>query len=342
MTAAGFPDDTRALDAWASAHVPGYEGPSRARKFSTGQSNPTYLIETPGARYVLRRKPPGRLLKSAHMVEREYRVMRALEGQGFPVPSMRALCGDESVVGSVFFLMDYVDGRIFWDPALPELTREERAAVYDQQNAALVKLQKIDLAAAGLLDYGKPGNYFQRQWQRWSEQYRASETGEVADMNRLIDWLGANIPPEDGRVSLVHGDYRIDNMMFAADAPRLVAVLDWELSTLGHPFADLAYQCMQWRLPNAGESRGLADVDRAALGIPTEAEYVALYRERMGLDPTPHWNFLIAFNFFRIAAIVQGVYKRALDGNASNPERGLKMGAAVPMMAALAMRVAEG
>ena len=276
------------------------------------------------------------------MVEREYRVMRALHAQGFPAPRMRGLCEDESVIGSVFFLMDFVNGRIFWDPALPELTREERVAVYDEQNATLVKLQKIDLAAAGLADYGRPGNYFQRQWQRWSEQYRASETAEVVDMNRLIDWLGANLPPDDGRVSLVHGDYRIDNMMFDPKAPRLVAVLDWELSTLGHPSADLAYQCMQWRLPNTGESRGLADVDRAALGIPSEAEYVALYCERMGLSDVPHWNFLIAFNFFRIAAIVQGVYKRALDGNASNPERGIKMGAAVPMMAALAMREAEG
>jgi aminoglycoside phosphotransferase (APT) family kinase protein len=276
------------------------------------------------------------------MVEREYRVMKALDGQGFPVPRMRALCEDESVLGSVFFLMDFVVGRIFWDPALPELTREERAAVYDEQNATLVALQKIDLAAAGLTDYGKPGNYFQRQWQRWSEQYRASETAEVADMNRLIDWLGANMPPDDGRVSLVHGDYRIDNMMFAPHAPRLVAVLDWELSTLGHPFSDLAYQCMQWRFPNTGESRGLAGLDRAALGIPSEEEYVALYCQRMSLREVPHWNFLIAFNLFRIAAIVQGVYRRALDGNASNPERGIKMGAAVPMMARMAMQEAEG
>ena len=342
MSEAAFPQDTSALDAWASAHVEGYHGPSRAKKFATGQSNPTYLIETPSARYVLRRKPPGKLLKSAHMVEREYRVMRALEGQGFPVPRARALCEDESVVGSVFFLMDFVDGRIFWDPALPELSRDDRAAVYDEQNATLVKLQKVDLAAAGLTDYGRPGNYFQRQWQRWSEQYRASETGEVADMNRLIDWLAANMPPDDGRVSLVHGDYRIDNMMFAPDAPKLVAVLDWELSTLGHPSSDLAYQCMQWRFPNGGESRGLAGFDRAALGIPSEEEYVALYCERMGLSGVPHWNFLLAFNFFRIAAIVQGVYKRALDGNASNPERGIKMGAAVPMMARMALEAAEG
>jgi aminoglycoside phosphotransferase (APT) family kinase protein len=274
------------------------------------------------------------------MVEREYRVMHALSTQGFPVPRMLALCEDEGVIGSVFFLMAHVDGRIFWNPSLPELSREDRAAVYDEQNATLVKLQTIDLASAGLTDYGKPGNYFQRQWQRWSEQYRASETTEVADMNRLIDWLGANMPPDDGRVALVHGDFRIDNMMFDPKAPKLIAVLDWELSTLGHPFADLAYQCMQWRFPNQGESRGLAGVDRTALGIPTEEEYVALYCQRMGLTEVPHWNFLLAFNFFRIAAIVQGVYKRALDGNASNPERGIKMGEAVPLMARMALQAA--
>jgi aminoglycoside phosphotransferase (APT) family kinase protein len=337
-----FPDDVQAFDAWASRHVEGFRGPSRASKFATGQSNPTYLIETADARYVLRRKPPGKLLKSAHMIEREFRVMRALETQGFPVPRMLALCEDESVVGSVFFLMDFIDGRIFWDPSLPELSRDERAAVYDQQNATLVKLQKIDLAAAGLSDYGKPGNYFERQWQRWSEQYRASATTEVADMNALIDWLAAHMPPDDGRVSLVHGDYRIDNMMFDKGSSKLVAVLDWELSTLGHPSNDLAYQCMQWRFPNGGESRGLANMDRVALGIPTEEEYVRLYCERMGLSEVANWNFLLAFNFFRLAAIVQGVYKRALDGNASNPERGIKMGAAVPMMARMALEAAAG
>ncbi len=283
----GFPEDMSGFDAWAGAHVEGFKGPSVAKKFPTGQSNPTYLIETASARYVLRRKPAGKLLKSAHMVEREYRVMRALGGQGFPVPRALALCEDESVIGSVFFLMGHVDGRIFWDPALPELSKEERTEIYDQQNLTLVKLQKIDLVAAGLTDYGRPGNYFQRQWQRWTDQYRASETSDVPDMNRLIDWLGQNIPPDDGRISLTHGDYRIDNMMFDKSSPKLVAVLDWELSTLGHPFADLAYQCMQWRLPNAGESRGLAGLDRNALGIPTEEQYVATYCERMGLSEVP-------------------------------------------------------
>jgi aminoglycoside phosphotransferase (APT) family kinase protein len=337
----GFPEDTGALDAWAARHVEGYSGPSKAIKYPTGQSNPTYRIETPSASYVLRCKPPGKLLKSAHMVEREFRVLRALEKAGFPAPKALALCEDEGVVGSVFYLMAHVEGRIFWDPGLAESTREERAAIYDSMNAGLAQLHGIDVAAAGLSDYGKPGNYFARQTQRWTEQYRASETHTNADMDRLIDWLAANMPPDDGRVSLVHGDFRIDNMIFAQDSAKLLAVLDWELSTLGHPFADLAYQCMQWRLPNAGDFRGLAGLDRDALGIPSDEAYIAAYCRRMGLDGVPHWPFLIAFSFFRIAAIVQGVYKRALDGNASNPQRGIKMGAAVPLMAKLAMQEVE-
>ena len=238
--------------------------------------------------------------------------------------------------------MAHVDGRIFWDPALPELSRAERAPVYDAMNAALAELHAIDVAAAGLSDFGKPGSYFARQLQRWSEQYRASETARLEDMERLIDWLRESVPADDGRVALVHGDWRIDNMIFDAHAPKLLAVLDWELSTLGHPFADLAYQCMQWRLPNAGAFRGLGGVDRLEAGIPTEDEYVAAYCRRAGLDRVPDWTFLIAFSFFRVAAIVQGVYKRSLDGNASNPERARAMGAAVPLMAKLAMQEVEG
>ena len=337
----GFPENTAALDAWAAARVEGYAGPSKAIKYPTGQSNPTYRLETPARAYVLRAKPPGKLLKSAHMVEREFRVLRALEGVGFPAPRALALCEDESVTGSVFYLMAYVDGRIFWDPALPDLANDERAAIYDSMNAGLAALHAIDVGKAGLADYGKPGSYFQRQTQRWSEQYRASETGTVPEMDRLMEWLAANIPPDDGRVSLVHGDYRIDNMIFARDSGRLLAVLDWELSTLGHPFADLAYQCMQWRLPNIGDMRGLGEIDRAAMGLPSEEDYVAAYCRRMGLERVPHWRFMIAFSFFRIAAILQGVYKRALDGNASNPERGVKMGAAVPLMAKLAIEEIE-
>jgi aminoglycoside phosphotransferase (APT) family kinase protein len=341
MSAEPLALDSARLEAWARAHIGGFEGPLTASKFPTGQSNPTYLIETPARRYVLRRKPPGKLLKSAHMVEREFRVLRALEGAAFPAPHALALCEDESVIGSVFYLMAHVEGRIFWDPSLPEMTPNERTAIYDSMNAALARLHSVDVAAAGLADYGKPGSYFARQLQRWGEQYRASETTVHPEMDRLIAWLGAHVPADDGRVSLVHGDWRIDNMIFAPADARLLAVLDWELSTLGHPFADLAYQCMQWRLPNTGESRGLAGFDRAALGIPTEADYVAAYCRRVGIDGIPDWAFLLAFSFFRVAAIVQGVYKRSLDGNASNPERARKMGEAVPLMARLAMEIVE-
>ena len=338
MTGA-FPEDTRTFDAWASAHVQSFRGPSRATKFATGQSNPTYLVEAPSGRYVLRRKPPGKLLKSAHMIEREFRVLKALEGTRFPAPRALALCEDETVVGTAFYLMAHVEGRIFWNPALPELDRGERGPVFDAMNDGLAKLHAIDVAAAGLSDFGKPGSYFARQLQRWTDQYRASETAKIDDMERLIAWLGPHVPPDDGRVALVHGDWRIDNMIFDPRSPRLLAVLDWELSTLGHPFADLAYQCMYWRMPNA--SNGLGGVDRVAKGIPTEAEYVESYCRRAGLDGIPDWTFLIAFSFFRIIAIAQGVYKRALDGNASNPERARQYGQAVPMMARLATEAIE-
>jgi aminoglycoside phosphotransferase (APT) family kinase protein len=335
-----FPEDVGAFDAWVSGHVDGWRGPSVAKKFATGQSNPTYLIENPGGRFVLRRKPPGKLLKSAHMIEREFRVLKALDGTGFPAPRALALCEDESVIGTAFYLMAHVDGRIFWNPALPDLKREERAPVFDAMNDGLARLHTIDVAAVGLSDFGKPGSYFARQLQRWTEQYRASETDRIEDMERLIAWLGPNAPADDGRVSLVHGDWRIDNMIFDARSAKLLAVLDWELSTLGHPFADLAYQCMYWRMPNAWN--GLGGVDREAAGIPTEAGYVEAYCRRAGLDHVPGWTFLIAFSFFRIAAIAQGVYKRSLDGNASNPERARQYGKSVPTMAQLAMDEVEG
>lgn len=335
-----FPEDTRALDEWASAHVEGWRGPSVAKKFATGQSNPTYLIETPGGRFVLRRKPPGKLLKSAHMIEREFRVLKAVEGVNFPAPRALALCEDDSVIGTAFYLMAHVEGRIFWNPALPDLEREGRAPIFEAMNDGLVRLHAIDVAAVGLGDFGKPGSYFARQLQRWTDQYRASETERVEDMERLLAWLGPHVPADDGRVCLVHGDWRIDNMIFDAHAPRLLAVLDWELSTIGHPFADLAYQCMYWRLPNSWN--GLGGVDRKAVGLPTEVEYVEAYCRRAGLDAIPGWTFLIAFSFFRIAAIAQGVFKRALDGNASNPERARQYGNAVPMMAELAMQEIEG
>ena len=250
-----FPEDTSAFDAWAKAHLEGWRGPSAVKKFPTGQSNPTYLIDAASGRYVLRRKPPGKLLKSAHLIEREFRVLKALEGVGYPAPRALALCEDEGVIGTAFYLMTFVDGRVLWNPALPELERQDRRPIYDAMNEGLARLHLIDVAAAGLSDYGKPGSYFVRQYQRWTDQYRSSETARMEDMERLIAWLADKVPADDGRVALVHGDWRIDNMIFDAYSPRLLAVLDWELSTLGHPFADLAYQCMQWRLPAGKVSR---------------------------------------------------------------------------------------
>ena len=328
--------DLAALERYLAATLPGFRGPLTAEKFGGGQSNPTFLLTTGNGRYVLRRKPPGKLLKSAHAVDREYRVMQALAGSKVPVPRMALLCADETVLGSMFFLMEFLEGRVFWAPALPELDNAGRTAIYDAMNRTLAALHGIDPAAVGLADFGRPGSYFARQLTRWSEQYRASETGPVADMDALIAWLETHVPADDGRISLVHGDYRLDNMIFAPDAPRLLALIDWELSTLGHPFSDIAYQCMQWRLPNEGVFRGLGSIDRARLGIPTEEEYVARYAERSGIAGIPIWTFCLAFNFFRLAAILQGVYKRTLDGNASNPERGRKMGASVPVLARVA------
>lgn len=332
-----FPNDTRSLDAWLATRVAGYSGPSHAHKFQDGQSNPTYLLTTPSARYVLRRKPSGKLLKSAHMIEREYRVLVALEGAGFPAPRPLAFCEEDEVLGSAFYLMSYIDGCIFWDPAIPSLSNEERGAVYDAMNESLAMLHSIDVAAVGLSGFGKSGNYFARQLQRWTEQYWASETRPVPDMDHLIAWLGAHLPTDDGRIALVHGDWRIDNLIFSNGTPQLLGVLDWELSTLGHPFADLAYQCAQWRLSNTGEFRGLGGVDRLALGIPSEADYVAAYCRHAGLQFVPDWPFLLGFSLFRMAAIAQGVYKRSLDGNASNPDRARKIGAMVPLMANLAI-----
>ncbi|AXS41964.1 phosphotransferase family protein [Breoghania sp. L-A4] len=319
--------------------MPGFRGPLRAEKFAGGQSNPTFRIEAESGTYVLRRKPPGKLLKSAHAVDREFRVMTALRGTEVPVADPLHLCEDDDVIGSMFYLMSYKSGRVFWDPALPELQREERATVYDEMNRVLAALHSVDVEAVGLSDFGKPGSYFARQVSRWGRQYRDSETGAIPDMDALIAWVEANVPDDDGRVALVHGDFRIDNLIFAPDAPKIIAVVDWELSTLGHPFSDLAYQCMQWRLPHDGLFRGLDGVDRAALGLPTEEAYVALYCERMGLSGIDDWTFCLAFSFFRLAAILQGVKKRALDGNASNPERALEMGTLVPELARMGGRL---
>lgn len=339
--------DPNALDAAALApylekHVPGFRGLKDIRKFGSGQSNPTYALDAESGRYVLRAKPPGELLKSAHQVDREFRVMKALKDTAVPVPEVLHLSEEASPIGRMFYVMAFVDGRILWDPALPDLaTNEERSATSDAMNAVLAALHDVDIEAAGLSDFGKPGSYFERQFGRWTSQYRASETGTVEDMDALIAWLESNQVADDGQVSLVHGDYRLDNMIFAHDRPEVIAVLDWELSTLGHPFADIAYQCMQWRLPHDSGFRGLGGMDRQALGLPSEAEYVARYCERRGIFGIDNWVFYLAFSFFRLAAICQGVYKRALDGNASNPEKAKTYGQAVRLLAALARQAIE-
>ncbi|AZO45177.1 phosphotransferase family protein [Mesorhizobium sp. M7D.F.Ca.US.005.01.1.1] len=334
--------DQAALAPYLEANIPGFSGLAAIEKFKSGQSNPTYLMTAASGRYVLRAKPPGQLLKSAHQVDREFRVMGALAGTAVPVPQMLHLSDEASPIGRMFYVMDFLDGRIFWDPALPEAGgNEERAAIYDAMNDTLAALHDVDVEAVGLGDFGRPGNYFERQLARWTSQYRASETGTVADMDRLIAWLETHMPADDGRVSLVHGDYRLDNLIFASDRPQVLAVLDWELSTLGHPFADIAYQCMQWRLPHASDFRGLGGVDRSALGLPSEEDYVASYCRRRGLTGIGNWTFFLAFSFFRLAAICQGVFKRALDGNASNPEKARTYGEAVKLLSHLAAKLID-
>ena len=335
--------DEAALGPYLAEHIDGFGSLVSIDKFKAGQSNPTYLVNATGGKFVLRAKPPGELLKSAHQVDREYRVMKALWPTPVPVPRVLHLADDDSPIGRMFFVMEYLDGRVLWDPALPEAgDNAGRAASYDAMNATLAALHDVDIEAVGLSDFGKPGSYFERQLTRWTSQYRASETERVEAMERLIDWLEKNQPPDDGIVGLVHGDYRLDNMMFAKDEPRVIAVLDWELSTLGHPYADLAYQCMQWRLPHSSGFRGLGGLDRAALGIPSEGDYVAAYCRRRGIDAIGNWTFYLAFSFFRLAAICQGVYKRALDGNASNPEKAKTYGEAVKLLAGLAVELIDG
>lgn len=331
--------DEELLASYLERHVEGFRGPLRAEKFPGGQSNPTFRLEAASGDYVLRRKPPGQLLKSAHAVEREYRVMHALRDTGVPVPRVYHLCEDEGIIGSTFFIMDFVPGRVFWNAALPELEPAARGACYDEMNRVLAAIHTVDVSAVGLADYGKAGNYYQRQIGRWSQQYRASETEAIEAMEALMSWLPAHTPKGDERVSLTHGDYRLDNFIFHPERARIVAVVDWELSTLGHPLADLAYQCMQWRIPAEGPLPGLGDLDRAGLGLPTEEQYVAAYCRRMGIGSIADWGFYLAFSFFRFAAILQGVLKRSLDGNASS-DRALQMGTLVRPLAALGCRAA--
>ena len=336
-------DDPNSLDpgnlaAYLESHVAGFSGVPEIEKFGSGQSNPTYMISASSGRYVLRAKPPGELLKSAHQVDREFRVMKALKDTAVPVPRMLHLSGEASPIGRMFYVMAYVEGRIFWDPALPDVSgNEERTAIYDAMNKTLAALHDVDIDKAGLSDFGRPGSYFERQLSRWTKQYRATETGTVKDMDDLIAWLENHLPEDDGRVALVHGDYRLDNMIFSPDAPAVAAVLDWELSTIGHPFSDIAYQCMQWRLPHTSGFKGLGGIDRERIGLPSEKAYVERYCERRGLARIDNWVFCLAFSFFRLAAICQGVYKRALDGNASNPEKAKSYGEAVSLLSGLAI-----
>ena len=331
-----------AVSGWMRQHVPGFAGPIEGlHKFNIGQSNPTYRLSAPSGDYVLRRKPPGTLLKSAHAVDREYRVQHALAGSKVPVARMHLLCEDDAVIGSPFYVMDHVDGRNFADPLMEGESNATRAAVIDEMNRVLADLHMVDIDAAGLSDYGPRGNYFERQVARWSKQYRASQTRTIPEMDRLMRALVERMPQEDGQRTLVHGDYRIDNMIFAKDGPECLAVLDWELSTIGHPYADLASVIMQWQMPAGSEGRGLAGIDRAALGLPSDDAFIASYCARRKLPGIEDFGYYLAFCFFRMAGIIQGVMKRALDGNASNPERGLALGRYVPLFADHGLKALE-
>ena len=320
--------DVDRLSDWLREHLSDFAGPLQVEMFKGGQSNPTYKLLTPQRSYVMRAKPGpvAKLLPSAHAIEREYRVMKALEGTPVPVARMLALCEDEAVIGRAFYVMEFVDGRVLWDQSLPGMTPAQRGEIYDEMNRVIAALHCVDPAAVGLADYGRPGNYFERQIARWSKQYQASITQPIEAMDRLIEWLPAHIPPrarDDRLVRIVHGDYRLDNLMFDATQPRVRAVLDWELSTLGHPLADFSYHCMAWHIP-PGAFRGIGGLDLAALGIPSESDYIRRYCERTGLA-TPDvlaadWNFYMAYNLFRIAAIVQGIAKRVVDGTASSAQ----------------------
>jgi aminoglycoside phosphotransferase (APT) family kinase protein len=306
------------LEGWMRDHIEGFRGPLAAEQFAGGQSNPTYRLLSGAGSYVLRSKPLGQLLPSAHAVDREYRVMRTLSGTEVPVPEVHALCEDDSVIGSAFYVMEFLDGRIFWDPRLPGLAPAERRAMFQSMNTVITALHSVDHVKVGLAEFGRPGNYMARQIARWSRQYQASETEKQPAMDRLIEWLPRHLPPE-GASRIVHGDYRIDNLIFHPTEPRVIGVLDWELSTIGDPLADFAYHAMAWRV-TPELFRGLAGVDLAALGIPTEGEYVTAYCARTGHSRTPDWEFYIVYSLFRLAAIMQGIAKRAIDGTAASLE----------------------
>jgi len=337
--------DVGALTAWLEKNLPGFNGPITVEMFKGGQSNPTYKLITPGRSYVMRAKPGpvAKLLPSAHAIEREFAVMKGLAGTGVPVPRMDCLCEDESVIGRAFYVMEFMQGRVLWDQALPGMTPQERAAIYDEMNRVISALHTVKFAERGLAGYGKPGNYFERQIGRWSKQYKASADGAgpmsqpIPEMDKLVEWLPAHIPAaarDEGKVAIVHGDYRLDNLMFHATEPRVIAVLDWELSTLGHPLADFSYHCMSWHIPH-GSFRGIGGLDLQALGIPGEDEYVRRYCERTGLatvgELKADWNFYMAYNMFRIAAILQGIAKRAEAGTASSAQAAASGAGARPM-----------
>lgn len=334
--------DVGALQEYMRQHVDGFSGDLTVEQFKGGQSNPTFKLTANGQRYVLRTKPgpAAKLLPSAHAIDREFRVMDALHKAGFPAARQYALCTDESIIGRAFYIMDFVDGRVLWDQSLPGISNSERGAIYDEMNRVIAQLHTIDYAAIGLADYGKPGNYFARQIDRWTKQYKASETEKIDAMDGLIDWLPKNIPPGD-ETTIVHGDYRLDNMIFHPTEPRVLAVLDWELSTLGHPLADFSYHCMSWHIPQ-GQFRGIGGLDHKSLGIPTEDEYIAKYCERTGKTIRKEdFNFYLAYNMFRMAGILQGIMKRYVDGTASS-EQALKSGQAARPMAEMGWKYAGG
>ena len=332
--------DVARLEDYLRGRLEGVRGPIAVEQFRGGQSNPTYRITAGGRQYALRRKPAGKLLPSAHAIEREFRVTHALHGAGFPVARPWLLCEDDSVIGTAFYVMDYVEGRVLWDQSLPGMAPAERAAIWDEMNRVIAQLHGIDIGATGLSDFGKPGAYIARQIERWSRQYRASETERIEAMDELITWLPGHIPPGE-ETTIVHGDYRLDNLILHPREPRILAVLDWELSTLGHPLADFAYHCMSWHIP-PGKFRGIGGLPLAELGIPLEPEYVEAYCRRTGragINPAD-WDFYMAYNLFRIAAIVQGIRKRVVEGTAASAHA-MEAGSKAPLLAELGWRQAQ-
>jgi len=340
MPPSNTPFDLDRLTHYLEAHIDGFQGPISVKKFAGGQSNPTYLLNAPSGQYVLRSKPPGELLQSAHAVDREYIVTQALKDTAMPVARPYCLCEDISIIGSMFYVMSYSAGRQFWNPTLPEVHQDERAPIYNEAIRVMAALHDVDSNAVGLSGYGKHGNYFERQLARWSKQYRAAETETIEPMEALLKWLPANLPQDNGQVSLIHGDYKFDNIIFHPDQPEAIALLDWELSTLGHPMADLAYFSMCLRLPPSGYIQGLKGLDRRALGVLDEQAIIARYCELRGIEKINNWTFYLVFSFFRLAAIAQGVLKRALDGNASN-DAALQLGNQTGELAQMAVDLLE-